>query len=131
MPLSYSCASSPYCPPSYCCECEMHPGIYSDCKQTRATSDACSVKPIGETARSSHRARIKNPSGFYDSTRLMRASNWKSARVTTVRAHEHAQVRELRNGLSAVRNRVLRGALTGNYDHDCLRGSSPVINIPL
>ena len=72
----------------------MHPGIYSGCKYTRATSDACSVKRRD-------RARIKNTSGFYDSTRLMRASNWNSARATTddvSRAHEHAQVRELRNG---------------------------------
>ena len=73
----------------------MHPGIYSDCKHTRATSDACLVKRRD-------RARIKNTSGFYDSTRLMRASNWNSARATTddvSRAHEHAQVHELRNGL--------------------------------
>ena len=71
----------------------MHPGIYSDCKHTRATSDACLVKRRD-------RARIKNTSGFYDSTRLMRASNWNSARATTddvSRVHEHAQVREFPN----------------------------------
>ena len=33
--------------------------------------------------------------------------------------------------VNAVPNRVLCGALTGNDDHDCRRGSSPAINIPL
>ena len=33
--------------------------------------------------------------------------------------------------VSAVPNRVLCGALTGNDDDDCRRGSSPAINIPL
>ena len=34
-------------------------------------------------------------------------------------------------GSGVVPNRILCGALTGNYDHDCRRGSSPAINIPL
>ena len=65
------------------------------------------------------RARIKNTSGFYDSTRLMRASNWNSARATTddvSRAHEHAQVRELRNG------RCPEGLALCTAIPDCQRG---------
>ena len=71
----------------------MHPGIYSGCKYTRATSDACSVKRRD-------RARIKNTSGFYDSTRLMRASNWNSARATTddvSRVHEQTSTHKYAN----------------------------------
>ena len=66
---------------------------FSGCKYTRATSDACSVKRRD-------RARIKNTSGFYDSTRLMRASNWNSARATTddvSRVHEHTSTHKYAN----------------------------------
>ena len=45
-------------------------------------------------------ARNKNTSGFYDSTRLMRASNWNSARATTddvSRVHEHTSTHKHAN----------------------------------
>ena len=52
-------------------------------------------------------------------------STLQRSTLTTLTECAHFQI------VSVVPLRILRGALTGNYDRDCSHGSSPAINTPL